>query len=86
MGNTLSRFGEPDDVEGECNAHLYIGDNFGDNHATMRCQREPDHEGKHRETYMPGPDQRVVVEWDKDERRDDEDDDGDDEDGEADED
>jgi len=69
----MKRFGEPEDFEGACNARLYIGDNFGDNHATMRCQLPPGHAGKHRESYMPGPSQRVVVEWDEDEREDDED-------------
>jgi hypothetical protein len=71
---TALRFGEPPDVPGECNARLYIGDNFADNHATMRCRLAPKHTGKHREEYMPGPSQRVVVEWDLDERRDEEDD------------
>lgn len=33
-------YGEPEDVDGECNARLYIGDNYGDNHATMRCQAD----------------------------------------------
>jgi len=41
-------YGEPEDVAGQCNAHLYIEDNFGDNHATMRCQLALGHAGKHR--------------------------------------
>lgn len=62
-------FGEPDDVEGECNAHLYIGDNFGDNHATMRCQLTPGHKGPHREEFEreEGP---VVVTWHGDQKTD----------------
>lgn len=62
-------FGEPSDVVGECNARLYIGDNFGDNQATMRCQRQPRHDGKHREVYQNSVAGEVVVEWDTDERR-----------------
>jgi hypothetical protein len=58
-------FGRPEDVVGQCNAHLYIGDDYGDNEATMRCQREPNHEGRHREEWMDG---KAVVEWETDER------------------
>jgi hypothetical protein len=36
--------GPPEDVSGECNAHLYIGDN----HATMRCRLPANHDGPHR--------------------------------------
>ena len=57
--------GEPSDVKGECNAHLYIGDNFGDNHATMRCQLEPGHSSPHEETFRGGS---VKVTWEEDER------------------
>ncbi len=63
----MARFGEPEDVAGECNAKLYIGDNFGDNHATMRCQLFPGHEGRHREMYQTSVAGTVTVEWDKDE-------------------
>ena len=58
--------GEPSDVAGECNAHLYIGDNFGDNHATMRCQRPAGHEGEHMERFRGG-DARAL--WLTDERK-----------------
>jgi len=59
--------GEPEDVVGQCNARLFIGDNYGDNHATMRCELDPRHEGMHREEY--GHDsQSVVVSWAQDER------------------
>lgn len=65
-------YGEPKDVEGECNAHLYIGDNYGDGHATMRCQLPDGHDGPHRERYShrgldgePGP---VEITWEKDDR------------------
>jgi hypothetical protein len=47
----MGDFGEPLDVTGHCNAWLHIGDNFGDNHATMRCQLPPGHEGPHKEEW-----------------------------------
>lgn len=56
---------EPKDVEGECNAHLYIADNFSDNHATMRCELKPEHEGMHHEIYRGGT---VIVLWEHDDR------------------
>lgn len=61
-------YGPPQDVQGECNARLYLGDDYGDNECTIRCQREPEHEGKHREVF--GSDgRRVIIEWEKDERQ-----------------
>lgn len=57
------RFGEPKDIPGECNAHLYIADNHGDNHATMRCQLHKGHKSDHREAFDRG-----FVVWVKDER------------------
>lgn len=56
-------YGEPEDVEGECNARLFIGDDMGDNHATMRCQLQSEHEGMHEETYGKAPDNEVIVRW-----------------------
>ena len=74
----MSSYGEPKDVVGECNAHLYIADNFGDNHATMRCQLEPHHEGLHEERFhrgvmggmgvIPEGSGEVIIQWDEDER------------------
>ena len=60
-------FGEPDDVEGECNACLFIADNYGDNSATIRCQLPLNHEGQHREDFKRhgGP---VTITWTVDER------------------
>jgi hypothetical protein len=58
-------FGSPKDVEGECNAWLFIGDDYGDNHATMRCQLPKDHDGPHKEVYKrKGTD--VTVTWEGD--------------------
>lgn len=48
------QLGEPEDMCGECNAHLYIGDNFGDNHATMRCRLTAGHAGPHFERWARG--------------------------------
>lgn len=56
-------YGEPEDVPGECNARLFVGDNFGDNHVTFRCQREPGHEAYHVEHFGRG-----MVTWEHDER------------------
>lgn len=54
-------FGKPKSVEGKCNARLYIGDDHGDNSATMMCQLGPGHEGKHVEVWREG---KAKVEWD----------------------
>jgi len=55
-------FGEPEDVKGDCNARLHIGDDFGDNHATMRCDLEPGHGGMHCEEYTANGG-HVSVKW-----------------------
>ena len=36
-----------------CKAELHIGDDFADNRATMRCQREKGHDGPHHEEWLP---------------------------------
>jgi hypothetical protein len=53
------------DVPGQCNAHCYIGDNYGDGSATMRCSLEVNHEGWHKETFR---DDKCILTWEKDER------------------
>lgn len=63
-------FEPPKDVPGECNARLYVGDDYGDNTSTFRCGQEPGHAGPHRETFVRDREDeagRVVVEWDRDE-------------------
>ena len=60
-------FGEPKDVEGECNAHLHIADNYGDGSATCRCQLAPNHEGLHREVFERRS-TPVTITWAVDER------------------
>jgi hypothetical protein len=63
-------FGPPQDVNGECNARLYIGDDYGDNRATMRCQLKPGHEGPHKEVYgQNGRDKKVTITWWDDDRK-----------------
>ncbi len=52
-------YGEPKDVDGECNARLSIADDAGDGSGTMRCQLETGHEGSHREVYN-----RLIVSYD----------------------
>lgn len=59
---------EPIDVDGQCNAHLYIADNYSDGHATMRCQEEKGHPGPHKEEFMR-EDEPVVITWHVDERK-----------------
>lgn len=56
-------FGPASDVEGDCNARLFIGDDYGDNAATMRCDLALGHDGKHREKN-----DRFEVTWEVDER------------------
>lgn len=52
-----------------CDAELYIGDDHGDNHATMRCEEPAGHDPPHREVFFHnGGKQRVVVTWTEDER------------------
>jgi len=59
--------GEPKNVSGECNARLYLGDNFGDNHTTIRCSLKPEHDGPHREAFTRAGG-KVEITWEKDER------------------
>ena len=62
----MNDFGEPDDVSGECNADLYLADDFGDNHVTIRCQLPKGHDGCHEERCREGT---VTIQWDEDERK-----------------
>jgi hypothetical protein len=61
-------FGEPQDQEGECNARLFIADNYGDGSATIRCRLTPNHEGLHREQFEREGGM-VTITWVTDERR-----------------
>lgn len=69
-------FGPPKDVEGKCNARLFVADDYGDNHCTFTCQLEPDHSGPHREafsrTYQTAERKigsEISVTWQEDERQ-----------------
>lgn len=60
-------FGKPEDTEGECNAHLYLCDDCGDNETTIRCQLPKGHKGTHCEWFYRG-EGKVTIAWEKDER------------------
>jgi hypothetical protein len=48
----------------KCGAELHIGDDHGDNQATMTCGLSPGHECAHREVYPRGDlTTFVTVEW-----------------------
>jgi hypothetical protein len=59
--------GEPQDVEGECNALVFIADNYGDGCATIRCQLPLAHDGMHREQFVRDGG-TIAITWDADER------------------
>lgn len=52
--------------ETTCKAELHIGDDYGDNIATMHCQLPEGHEGDHCEKYSPYGNRHVVVTWNGD--------------------
>jgi len=61
--------GRPKDVEGQCNARLYLADDFGDNPMTFRCNLPPGHEGTHEESFPhDGQPKPVKAIWHLDER------------------
>lgn len=59
--------GEPNDVETECNARLFIADNYGDGTATIRCQLPLNHDGLHKEEFERRG-HAVTITWVVDER------------------
>lgn len=64
-------FGPPEDHPDKCNARLFLGDDWGDNRCTMKCQLPVGHGGRHREKFDRGEDGSpapVEVLWLKDER------------------
>lgn len=62
-------FGPPKDTEGQCNARLFLGDDYGDNTVTFRCTLKPGHQGHHSEQFFrSGTVDAVDVTWAKDER------------------
>lgn len=61
-------FGEPSDKEGECNARLFIADNYGDGSASIRCQLALNHDGLHKEEFERHG-HMVTITWAVDERK-----------------
>lgn len=64
-------FGPASDVKGQCNARLFLGDDFGDNTCTCQCGLEPIHDGPHREVTnrdYEGGAGIVIITWNHDER------------------
>ena len=55
-----------------CKSELHIADDFGDNRATMHCQLEEEHDGKHREEFRFQEGESgahcCVLEWEGDDR------------------
>lgn len=62
-------FGPPKPVNGKCNATLHIADDYGDNHATIQCQLEPEHKGPHKEKFRCIEGSPVVITWKSDCRK-----------------
>ena len=63
--------GPPKDVKGECNARLFLGDDYGDNECTCRCMLKPGHTGPHEERFERGPSEKkneVKIIWTVDEK------------------
>lgn len=61
------------DVPGECDARLYLSDDYDDNCCTLRCRRLLNHNGLHRwrmHRYYKdkGVNGKVIVSWEIDER------------------
>jgi hypothetical protein len=54
----------------KCEAELHIGDDFGDNEATMKCQLEEGHAGSHIEQWRSGYPKGLnrAVLWEGDDR------------------
>ena len=49
----------------QCNRCMSIGDDWGDNEATMRCQLLMGHDGPHQETYESCSHGKVTVSFEK---------------------
>ena len=60
-------FGAPKDVDGDCNARLFLGDDYGDNVCTIRCALAPNHNGLHEERFERG-EGPAIIQWEIDER------------------
>ena len=56
-------FGPPEKIEGNCNARLYLSDDYGDNSCTVQCNLPQGHVGEHCESFLRG-DKPVKITWD----------------------
>lgn len=56
--------------EEECNILLKIGDDYGDNECTMRCQEPNSHRGLHQEQYKSQGNGQVTVTWEHEDKED----------------
>ena len=58
------------DVEGQCEARLFLEDAYGDNSCAIFCQLEPGHgHGEpHQRLFEHGPGNWVLITWLRDER------------------
>ncbi len=61
-------WGEPEDQPGECNAHLYLADDYGDNSTTLRCGLPEGHKGQHLEKFKRSSSGEVKIWWERDEK------------------
>lgn len=57
----------PKDIDGLCNAYLYLGDDYGDNETTCRCRLAKGHDGYHEERFVRDG-KAVIITWELDER------------------
>jgi len=63
-------FGPPKDVEGKCNARLFLADDYGDNHCTILCGLGVAHKDMHQEKFTRPSCGRVAIQWEKAEKND----------------
>lgn len=48
-----------------CDASIKIGDDYGDNETTFRCQLKNGHKGPHQEKWSTGKNYDIEVIWQK---------------------
>lgn len=63
------KYNDDPDQSNQCNARLYLADDCGDNHATIRCHLFPGHGGPHSESFERLHNHnKVAIMWTVDER------------------
>lgn len=60
-------FGKPKNIDGNCNAVLYLGDDYGDGTCTIRCKLPEKHLENHKEIFLRN-EKEVIITWVDDER------------------